>query len=132
MVSIITSISLDAETMDIKDRLIANYGFSKWVRECLRRYAAENGEATHPQPEDMRIRGLCNGLLVPHCRLCWPMGPPTRDDWIEWRMGRLEQQPQPRVAYFALPDTPAKKKRDKAPAKETTRGLLSRFLKWLL
>ena len=130
MVSIITSISLDPETAEIKDRLISHYGFSKWIRECLRRHAAEQGEVQHSQDEEARIRGLCNGLLVPPCRVCWPQGPPSRDGWIDWRMGS-ETKPEPRVPYFALPEAPAHEERKKAPAKVKP-GLLTRFIMWLI
>ena len=147
MASIITSISLDPETADIRDRLIAQYGFSKWIRECLYRYAAVQGETTHSQDEDARIRGLCNGLLVPPCRLCWPEGPPSREGWIEWRMGS-ETKPKPKHAYFALPDAEPENKRQKGwgdgmprygtaipddpvPAKVKP-GLLPRFILWLI
>ena len=130
MASIITSISLDPETADIRDRLIAQYGFSKWIRECLYRYAAEQGETTHRQHEDARIRGLCNGLLVPPCRICWPGGPPSCDGWIAWRMGS-EVKPEPEHAYFALPDAKSEKKRKTAPAKVKP-GLLTRFILWLI
>jgi hypothetical protein len=130
MVSIITSISLDPETASIKDRLIASYGFSKWIRECLRRYAAEQGEAQHSQDEEGRVRGLCNGLLVPHCRVCWPEGPPSREGWIDWRMGS-ETKPEPRVAHFALPKAPTEKKRQQTPGRNNP-GLLTRFYRWLI
>ena len=130
MASIITSISLDPETADIRERLIAQYGFSKWIRECLYRYAAEQGETTHRQHEDARIRGLCNGMLVPPCRICWPGGPPSRDGWIAGRMGS-ETKPEPEHAYFTLPDAKSEKKRQTAPAKVKP-GLLTRFILWLI
>lgn len=130
MTSIITSISLDPETLKIRDQYIANYGFSKWIRESLRRYAAAHGPQTHTHPVEQRVRGLCNGMRNPACVICWPQGSPSVDDWAMWRLGKLEKRPEPRVPYFALPDADPEDKRKKTPPK-VKRGLIRRLWAWL-
>lgn len=131
MASIITTVALDPDTADIKNRMIAHYGFSAWVRECLRRFAAEQGEQTHTHDEGSRIRGLCNGMTKPVCMICWSRGPPSRDDWMRWREGELENQPDPAVPFFTLPDQDTEKQGNKAPTKRRP-GIIRRFIRWLI
>lgn len=135
MVSIITSIALDAETADIKSRLIAHYGFSKWIRECLRRYAAEQGEQHHTHEEQYRVRGLCNGVARPLCTICWPEGAPSREHWLEWLGGELSVRPPPRTPYFQLPDAAPFSSAQllKKPDRKSEKvGLLRRLLRFLI
>jgi len=70
-----TSINLDEETYEIAKRLGNR---SEFVRECLRRWHAwDTGAHVHPTNSDkcfpLSRKGCCN--------LCWPDGPPPKDDW---------------------------------------------------
>jgi hypothetical protein len=75
-----TSVSLDPETAEIADR-IGN--FSAFVRDCLRRWNAYD-LGIHLQPERAEI-DLGKKCFPRHkkgcCKLCWPDGPPSHDDW---------------------------------------------------
>jgi len=76
--SIIASISLDPETKRIASQIP---NFSRFVRNCLRRYHATL-ITPHCRAEDENIVG---GLCIPSakrvCLACWPNGPPDYPDW---------------------------------------------------
>ena len=76
--SIIASISLDPETKRIASQIP---NFSRFVRNCLRRYHATL-ITPHCRAEDENIVG---GLCIPSakrvCLSCWPDGPPDYPDW---------------------------------------------------
>ena len=83
MARIIKSVSLDPRTAMIASRM---GNFSAFVRECLIQYDDHYSENTnHSQDEEFRTGGLCNGRLSPHCRVCYPHGPPGREAWLAYR-----------------------------------------------
>lgn len=133
----ITSISLDDETFQIKETLIKSYGFSSWIRECLRRYALEHQVRTgtgdmHVMEEEKRVRGLCNGLNPNLCPTCWPKGRPSRADWLRWVQGELDEKPEPLMRYFPLPTEEPQKESNETPMSDQPhKGILRRFLRWL-
>ena len=131
----ITSVSLDDETFHIKETLIKTYGFSAWIRECLRRYAREHlnktGDAVHTMDEENRIGGLCNGLNPNLCPICWPDGRPSQKDWMGWVSGSSEK-PRPEITPFSLPNDEAQDKGHKTPVRNDPKvGLIRRFIGWL-
>lgn len=138
MASIITSISLDAETLEIKNRVIANYGFSRWIRECLREADAQSNP-THTTEEDARIGGRCNGMAKPACVICWPLGAPSHNDWIayreEARFVAFPQEPsaeKPRIVKATLADGETQSEGKKTTTRHRSKkGLIRRFIAWL-
>ena len=71
-----TSINLDPETAAIAKKLGNR---SEFVRECLRRWNAWDIKAhVHPTSSDKCFPFSKKGT----CRLCWPDGPPEKDDWF--------------------------------------------------
>jgi len=139
MASIITSISLDLETVEIKDRVIANYGFSRWIRECLREADAQANPA-HTTEEEHRIGGLCNGMKKPACVICWPEGAPTSAGWKEWISidhtspvkRRRPSAEKPRIIKAGLADSDARTERQKTtPRRRAKVGLIRRFIRWI-
>jgi len=138
MASIITSISLDAETMEIKDRVIANYGFSKFVRTCLHEADAMSNP-THTTEEDHRIGGLCNGMQKPVCVICWPLGAPSHNDWIAYRKEAefvaFPEHPsahKQRIVKAALTESDAESERQKTTSRRAEKkGLIRRFIRWI-
>lgn len=75
----ITSVNLDDETHSISKR-VGN--FSEFVRECLRRWNAYD-QGIHIQQAPINKQGKkCFPMHKKGCCvLCWPDGPPTREDW---------------------------------------------------
>lgn len=139
MASIITSISLDAETMEIKDRVIANYGFSKFVRSCLRE-ADAMANPTHTTVEAGRVAGYCNGLVRPACVICWPDGGPSGTDWLAFRSaerrvagsGEKPSAQKQRIVKAALAESDAKREGQKTPTnRRGQKGLIRRFIGWI-
>ena len=139
MASIITSISLDAETLEIKNRVIANYGFSKWIRECLREADAQSNP-THTTEELARIGGLCNGMKKPACVICWPEGAPSAAGWKAWAQidhtspikRRRPSAEKPRIVKATLADYDAHSEGKKTTTRHRSKkGLIRRFIAWL-
>ena len=139
MASIITSISLDAETMEIKDRVIANYGFSKFVRTCLRE-ADAMANPTHTTEESARVGGFCNGLHIPPCVICWPLGAPSGTDWLafaraERRVAGSGSRPsaqKQRMVKAVLTESDADDEGQKTPTRRPAKkGLIRRFIRWI-
>jgi len=79
MASIIRSVSLTPQTAHIASKL---GNFSAFVREALLRFEAAQGEAGHTHAPSDRLEGLCNAMREPACRVCFPHGAPTREDWL--------------------------------------------------
>ncbi len=74
-----SSVALDEETYQISRR-VGN--FSEFVRECLRRWNAYDlGEHVHPTETDKCYPYSKKGC----CILCWPDGPPGKEDWRYYR-----------------------------------------------
>lgn len=137
MASIITSISLDAETLEIKNRVVGNYQFSKFVRECLRELDAQCNP-THTTLEDARIHGLCNGLFKPVCVICWPDGAPSQADWKAF-VGQSIPYTQPSAeknrivkTNFTEDYTGGKSEKTATIQSSRKKGLVRRFLLWLI
>ncbi len=91
MSSRITTISLDDHTHAIKTKMGGN--FSKFVRECLRRYEAHHSEAqclvekkiAAGLVKDTLVGGLCIPLGANYCNKHWPHGRPTVENWRTYR-----------------------------------------------
>lgn len=136
MASIITSISLDQETLEIKNRVVGHYQFSKFVRACLRELDAQCSP-THTTHEDSRVHGLCNGLFKPCCVICWPDGAPSRADWLAFA-GQTIPPTQPsaekqRVVKSNFTHDYTGSEGKKTPTrKRTQKGLIRRLLAWLI
>jgi len=85
MSSIVKSVSLDPESANIARRIP---NFSKFVRECLKRYAALNGGEPICPVADL-VDTLGQAFCVPaRGRVClkhWPDGPAPLHDWKEYR-----------------------------------------------
>jgi len=138
MASIITSISLDAETMEIKERVIAHYGFSRFIRMCLHEADAMANPA-HTTEEEHRIGGLCNGMQKPACVICWPLGAPSHNDWIAYRkeaeivaFPKHPSAQKPRIIKAALTESNADSEGKKTtPRRPAEKGLIRRFILWI-
>lgn len=138
MASIITSISLDFDTMGIKDRLFTKNDFSRFVRTCL--YEADAmANPTHTTEEAARIGGQCNGMARPPCVMCWPLGAPSHNDWIAYRneakfvaFPEVPSAQKQRIVKAALTDDDADTKSEKAPTRRSPqKGLIRRFIRWI-
>tara|TARA_R100001163_G_scaffold59427_1_gene48186 strand:- start:412 stop:825 length:414 start_codon:yes stop_codon:yes gene_type:complete len=78
----IRSVSLDDYTAQIAERMP---NFSAFVREALESYAAEAGQGVHTQAPANRTHGeKCNPMGKKLCKICWPDGRPSRDDWFHY------------------------------------------------
>lgn len=83
-----TTINLDEETAELVNHIP---NFSLWVRNQLRQEAGKAGVGVHSQAPDVRIRGMCNPMGKEPCRVCWPEGAPSKDDWLLFRSGKIDQ-----------------------------------------
>lgn len=83
----VKTISLDDETWPIAQ---AMPNFSRFCRECLIRYYAATGGELHCGREARDDGYLCNPHATPRCIVCWPAGPPDREDWIQYYMPAAE------------------------------------------
>jgi len=133
MVSIITSISLDPETVEIKNRCVGGHQFSRFVRACLRELDAQVSQS-HTQVEEARINGVCNGLLKPACVICWPDGAPSGAGWREYRMGGvLPSAEKKRVVKSTMTHDYAGSESKQTPTRKSAqKGLIRRLLAWLI
>ena len=133
MASIITSISLDEETLEIKNRVVGHYQFSKFVRACLRELDAQCSP-THTTEENARHLGLCNGLHKPPCVICWPDGAPSRIDWLEWvRNGDgIPSAEKQRVVKSNFTHDYTGTESKQTPTRRGGKGLVRRALAWLI
>ena len=91
----IKSINLDEETEPIANSIMSNGGnLSKFVRECLIRYHA----TTHGSLQCKRGLSfgdndrLCRPFIQNRCIVCWPAGPPGRDDWRQYTNGPTRKE----------------------------------------
>jgi len=133
MASIITSISLDEETMEIKNRCVGSHQFSRFVRACLYELDAQVSQS-HTQVEEARINGVCNGLLKPVCVICWPDGAPSGAGWRKYRSGGvLPSAEKQRVVKSNFTHDYAKTEGKNTPTRnQPKRGILRRILAWLI
>jgi len=133
MASIITSISLDERTMEIKNRCVGSHQFSRFVRACLTELDAQVS-ATHTQAEEARVNGVCNGLLKPACVLCWPDGAPSGEAWRKYRFGggEIPSAEKQRIVKSTFTHDYAQKESKDAATSKATKGLLRRFIAWLI
>jgi len=138
MASIITSISLNEETLEIKNRVVGHYQFSKFVRACLMELDAQVSP-THTTHEDSRVHGLCNGLYKPVCVICWPDGAPSRADWKAFATtsgnGSVEQpsaEKQRVVKSNFTHDYTGSESKQTPTRKSAQKGLIRRLLAWLI
>ena len=86
---IIKSVSLDPGDAKIVED--SDMNFSKFVRECLRRYAQLNDTTKHAAEKVRERIGVCPPRS--HCPLCWPNGTPTDFDWKSFRGLNPQYQP---------------------------------------
>lgn len=77
----IRSISLCDESYE-EAKKIGN--LSKWVRqELLKDKHMRDG--VHTGSRKANPDGpLCNAMLTPTCSICWPYGPPQKEDWLHY------------------------------------------------
>jgi hypothetical protein len=78
MGKIVKSVSLDPET-DAIAGMIPN--FSRFVRNCLRRYHATLITPICRTDEAHIVGGYCIPSAKRLCLACWPNGPPDYPDW---------------------------------------------------
>lgn len=83
-----TSVALDEETAEL---VVHIPNFSEWVRNQIRKEAGQAGVGVHRQDPQYRIRGKCNPMGKNCCRLCWPEGAPSKDEWLLYREGQLDE-----------------------------------------
>lgn len=134
MASIITSISLDEETNEIRERVVGHYRFSAFVRASLRELDAQCSP-THTTDETARHHGLCNGLFKPVCVICWPDGAPSRAAWLAFVTNGAEKpsaEKQRVVKSNFTHDYTGNESKRTTPPKKSSKGLLRRFLAWLI
>lgn len=113
-----TTVALDEETAELVQRIP---NFSLWVRNQVRQEAGKAGVGVHRQDPSNRIRGKCNPMGKSPCRICWPEGAPSKDDWIAFRNGQIDSidsSYQNRMKHFtqqSFTDNVAQKERTDAP-----------------
>lgn len=95
---IIKSVSLDPGDAKIVED--SDMNFSKFVRECLRRYAQLNDTTKHAAEKVRERIGVCPPRS--HCPLCWPNGTPTDFDWKLFRGLNPQYQPTDMVDASGL------------------------------
>lgn len=83
-----TTIALDEETAELVQHIP---NLSQWVRNQLRQEAGKAGVGVHRQDPQFRIRGKCNPMGKEPCRICWPEGAPSKDDWLMFRNGEIDE-----------------------------------------
>jgi len=83
MGKIVKSVSLDPET-DAIAGMIPN--FSRFVRNCLRRYHATIITPICRTDEAHIIGGYCIPSSKRLCLACWPNGPPDYADWKTYNL----------------------------------------------
>ena len=90
---IIKSVSLNPGDAKIIEN--SDMNFSKFVRECLRRYAQLKDTGKHATPEVLERIGVCPPRS--QCALCWPNGTPADFDWKLFRGVNPQYQPTDKV-----------------------------------
>lgn len=78
----VKSVSLLPRHMQIAERMP---NFSSFVQEALDAYAAEIGQGVHTYAIENRVHGKCNPMYKHLCKICWPRGRPSREDWLIFR-----------------------------------------------
>ena len=80
MSSIVKSISLDARTATIAQRIP---NLSRFVRECLMRYDIAEGARDYgcEREEGGRLCMPYKAAYPGRCIVCWPAGPPDKPSW---------------------------------------------------
>ena len=96
MPKVIKSISLDERTAPIAN---AKPNFSAWVREQLLAEIAYSLPCSFAEIiifEDEKRVGtkseICNGVRKPTCTVCYPHGPPDREDWLEYARCEIDKE----------------------------------------
>jgi len=80
---IIRSVSLDKDTDAIRAKRVPN-NFSRFVRDQLKELEAQRRD-THINVIGEGFLRFCNPFHAKGlCRMCWPDGPPMREDWLEY------------------------------------------------
>lgn len=116
---IIKSVCLDETTEAIRaERIPAN--FSRWVREQLKELENEKREY-HVNVIGVGFLRFCNPFHAKGlCRMCWPDGPPIRQDWLEYvRLSSHAREPsaplpQPKPARIKTESVSAEKTGEKS------------------
>jgi hypothetical protein len=128
----ITTVALDEETAELANQIP---NFSEWVRSQIRQEAGKAGVGTHSQDPKHRVRGKCNPMGKNPCRVCWPEGAPSKDDWLMFREGLIDEidtSYQQRMKHFtqqAFTNNVAEKKSGQAVSNdlEVEIGWIRRF-----
>jgi len=131
----ITTVSLDEETAELVEHIP---NFSEWVRNQLRQEAGKAGVGRHTHEPKHRIRGKCVPMRKNICRVCWPEGAPSKDDWFAWREGRIDtidSSYEQRMKHFTqqafADNVPKKKRSDTIPDNVEQIGIIRRFWRWI-
>lgn len=130
-----TTVALDEETAELVERIP---NFSEWVRNQIRQEAGKAGVGTHTQDPKHRVRGKCNPMGKNPCRVCWPEGAPSKDDWYAFREGLIDEidsSYQQRMKHFtqqSFAGDVAKKKSTEAISDNHEQiGIIRRFWRWI-
>ena len=130
-----TTVALDEETAELVDQIP---NFSEWVRNQLRQEAGKAGVGTHTHDPKHRVRGKCNPMGKNPCRVCWPEGAPSKDDWLAFREGRIDEidtSYQQRMKHFTQQafsrDVSEKKSTKTIPSNHEQIGIIRRFWRWV-
>lgn len=131
-----TTVALDEETAELVEQIP---NFSEWVRNQLRQEAGKAGVGTHTQDPKHRVRGKCNPMGKNPCRVCWPEGAPSKDDWYYWRAGLIDEidsSYQQRMKHFTQQaftrDVSKKESSETIPSNREKIGIIGRFRRFLL
>mgnify|MGYP001243475088 FL=1 len=130
-----TTVALDEETAELVQQIP---NFSEWVRNQLRQEAGKAGVGTHTKDPKHRVRGKCNPMGKNPCRVCWPEGAPSKDDWFAFRKGLIDEidsSYQQRMKHFtqqAFSRDVSKEKSTKAISSNHEQiGIIRRFWRWV-
>ena len=135
--SITTSVSLDAQTVQIKRRLP---NFSRFVRVCLREWA-QMQDGNHIVPiEANRRYARCNPMhSTGCCAICWPEGRPSRASYFLWMDAHRDGQDSTfaddlleiEEARIVGPAQTYEKPDKKGKSTPVPVGLIRRFGRWI-
>ena len=132
----VKSVSLQDRHYEIAERMP---NFSAFVQDALDSYAANIGQGHHTQSPENRMHGeKCNPMGAQFCKVCWPDGRPSRDDWFKYSQdpsfpitaseaGRYKQFIQQAFAY----NEPKQKSGDTISDDVKQFGIIRRFWRWI-